>query len=141
MLSSARNQIAATVIAVEAGAVNSQIALSTSGGERLTAVVTRDSVSYLGLVPGQLVTALIKAPWVMLVATQADARYSARNQLNGLVTAIVGGAVNSSVTLKTAAGTELVAVVTNSAVSDMALGVGSAVTALFKASHIVLAVG
>ncbi|MBQ1784870.1 MAG: TOBE domain-containing protein [Gammaproteobacteria bacterium] len=139
MLTSARNQISAIVSAVEPGAVNSQLVLTTSQGDQVVAVVTRDSVQQLGLAPGVAVTALIKAPWVML-ASDDGSRYSARNQLAGTVTTIERGAVNSMVSVKTAAGTVVVASVTNSSVSDMGLVSGSKVVALFKASHIIVAV-
>lgn len=52
MLTSARNQISATITTIEPGAVNSQLALTTSQGDPLVAVVTRDSVQQLGLAPG-----------------------------------------------------------------------------------------
>lgn len=139
MLTSARNQLSATVTAIAPGAVNSQLELTTHDGDQLIAVITRDSVQQLGLAPGVAVTALIKAPWVML-ACDDGSRYSARNQLAGTVTAIERGAVNSTVAMQTAAGTDVVASVTNSAVSDMGLSTGSKVVALVKASHIIVAV-
>jgi molybdate transport system regulatory protein len=63
---SARNQIAGLVSAREDGAVNSEVALSIGGGKTLIATVTLESAKSLELAPGLAVTALIKAPHVIL---------------------------------------------------------------------------
>ena len=63
---SARNQIAGVVAAREDGAVNSEIALSIGGGKTLIATVTLESARSLELAPGLAVTALVKAPHVIL---------------------------------------------------------------------------
>lgn len=63
---SARNQLAGRVIAREDGAVNSEIALALADGKSLTATVTRESAEALDLKLGDPVTALIKAPHVIL---------------------------------------------------------------------------
>lgn len=66
LVTSARNQIAGRVAAREDGAVNSEIVLEIAEGKTLTATVTRKSAEALELRPGELVTALIKAPHVIL---------------------------------------------------------------------------
>jgi molybdate transport system regulatory protein len=66
---------------------------------------------------------------------------SARTALEGVVTEIKDGAVNSEVTLKIAGGVEIVAIVTKDAVLDLGLKVGSEATALIKSSFVILAVG
>lgn len=63
---SARNQIAGVVVRREDGAVNSEIALDIGAGKTLVATVTRESADGLELAPGAAVTALIKAPHVIL---------------------------------------------------------------------------
>lgn len=63
---SARNQLAGRVTAREDGAVNSEIALDLGGGKTLTATVTLESARNLELAPGDAVTALVKAPHVIL---------------------------------------------------------------------------
>lgn len=63
---SARNQIAGRVVGREDGAVNSEIALDIGGGKTLVATVTLESARALGLEIGEVVTALIKAPHVIL---------------------------------------------------------------------------
>lgn len=63
---SARNQLGGRVIAREDGAVNSEITLALADGKSLTATVTRESAETLALKLGDPVTALIKAPHVIL---------------------------------------------------------------------------
>ena len=63
---SARNQIAGRVTAREDGAVNSEVVLDIGGGKTLTATVTLESARALDLAVGDAVTALIKAPHVIL---------------------------------------------------------------------------
>ena len=50
----------------EDGAVNSEIGLDIGGGKTLVATITLDSARTLQLADGDIVTALIKAPHVIL---------------------------------------------------------------------------
>jgi molybdate transport system regulatory protein len=63
---SARNQIAGVVAAREDGAVNSEIRLDIGAGKTLVATVTLESAQVLELAVGDTVTALVKAPHVIL---------------------------------------------------------------------------
>ena len=63
---SARNQIAGRVTSREDGAVNSEISLGIGGGKTLTATITLESARALEIKVGEAVTALIKAPHVIL---------------------------------------------------------------------------
>lgn len=63
---SARNQIGGVVVLREDGAVNSEVALDIGGGKTLIATITSESAQSLGLAAGVRVTALIKAPHVIL---------------------------------------------------------------------------
>ncbi|MEX9941836.1 molybdopterin-binding protein [Providencia rettgeri] len=93
----------------------------------------------LGLEKGKLATAVIKAPWVVLVSNAEEYNFSARNQFNGVIESIEKGSVNSVVNLKTTAGTLLSAVVTNNSTVELGLNVKSKVTAIIKASSVILA--
>ncbi|HTJ93206.1 MAG TPA: TOBE domain-containing protein [Pararobbsia sp.] len=62
---SARNVLAGTVKAVTAGAVNAEIVLSAAGID-ITAIITNDSATRLGLAPGKAASAVIKASNVIL---------------------------------------------------------------------------
>ncbi|MFI5199116.1 MAG: molybdopterin-binding protein [Candidatus Limnocylindrales bacterium] len=63
---SARNQLPATVRAVIAGAVMSEIVIELDTGQELVAAITAESARRLGLAPGKKVVALIKSTEVML---------------------------------------------------------------------------
>ena len=66
LVTSARNQIAGAVSARVDGAVSSEITLEIAEGKTLTATITRESAEAMGLAEGVAVTALIKAPHVIL---------------------------------------------------------------------------
>jgi molybdate transport system regulatory protein len=66
LVTSARNQIKGVVSARHDGPVSSEIVLDIAAGKTLTATITRESAEALGLKPGEPVTALIKAPHVIL---------------------------------------------------------------------------
>lgn len=63
---SARNHIPGVVAFREDGAVNSEITVDIGGGKTLTATVTLESARAMDLAPGVAVTALVKAPHVIL---------------------------------------------------------------------------
>jgi len=63
---SARNQIAGVVASREDGAVSSEVRLDIGGGKSLTATITLESAEVLEIAPGDAITALIKAPHVIL---------------------------------------------------------------------------
>ena len=139
MAVSARNQLTGTVSAVAMGAVNDEVELTLAGGAKLVAIVTHSSQQALGLAKGKEAIALIKAPWVTLATEDCGLKFSARNQFAGSVSTITEGAVNATVHIKTDAGFEIVAVVTNESQDEMKLTTGSRVIALIKASAILIA--
>lgn len=63
---STRNRLRATVTAIVAGAVNSEVGIRLAGGESMVATVTNESVAELGLVEGCTAWALFKASSVIL---------------------------------------------------------------------------
>ena len=140
MAISARNVFRGKISALQDGAVNAEVELATAGGDRIVAIVTNASVKSLGLAVGKEAVAVVKAPWVLLQTGKAEFRFSARNQLGGKVAKIARGAVNSQVKVTLTGGGTLSAVVTNEAADELGLAVGGEVTALFKASHVLLGV-
>lgn len=140
MAISARNVFAGTVSEIREGAVNAEVSLSVAGGDVIVATVTLDSLKALGLAVGTAATAFVKAPSIMLVTGNDSVRFSARNHLKGSVSEVKTGAVNSEVVVKLAGGSEVKAIVTNDAVTDLALSVGSAAGVLFKAGSVILGV-
>lgn len=63
---SARNQIPGVVSSREDGAVNCEVSVDIGGGKTLTATVTLESARSLDIKVGDAITALVKAPHVIL---------------------------------------------------------------------------
>lgn len=138
MKTSARNQFAGKVVAVERGAVNDEVAIEIAGGQRIVAVVTHGSVENLGLKAGREAFALIKASSVILAVDADKAKLSTRNRFTGKVSRIEPGAVNSEVVIDLPGGGAIAAIITNESVKNLDLKAGKAVTALFKASSVIV---
>lgn len=140
MKSSARNNFSGTVTAIKQGAVNDEIELEIAPGQRLVAVITRESSENLGLTVGNEAFALIKASSVIIVTEAEDARFSARNLLTGKIERLQPGAVNSEVVLALEGGGHLAAIITNESTANLALKEGGTASAVFKASSVILGV-
>ncbi|MDG9922970.1 MULTISPECIES: TOBE domain-containing protein [unclassified Pseudomonas] len=140
MKSSARNQFLGTVSGLKIGAINDEVELSVAGGARIVAVITHDSTQALGLDLGSEVFALIKSSSIVLVADGEGARFSARNQLPGSVVRLQPGAVNTEVVIALPEGPTLAAIITNDSARSLDLRQGQAITAIFKASSVILGV-
>ncbi len=140
MKTSARNQFAGTVHSVRSGAINDEIELEIIGGLRIVATVTRASRDDLGLAVGAKAFALVKASSIMLMTEAGDVRLSARNQLAGTVTRVVPGAVNAEVVLELSGGGTVAAIITNESAKALGVKGGTAATAVFKASSVIVGV-
>jgi molybdate transport system regulatory protein len=122
--------------------VNAEVVLALSGGDRIVATITRESLKALGLRPGGEAFALVKASWVILATEDAAAgNISARNRLTGRVQKPVRGAVNTDVSIALAGGNTVNAIVTNVSARELGLRKGRPVSAVFKASSVILGVG
>lgn len=140
MAISARNQLHVVISDVKTGAVNSLITAKTRGGDVLKATVTTDSEKGLDLKVGKEAVFLFKAPNVIISKGENDLRLSAANQLKGKITAVKEGTINAEIDVRTAGGENLSAIVTNSSVKNLALAVGDEVTAIIKATQIIVGV-
>jgi molybdate transport system regulatory protein len=140
MKTSARNQFAGVVHAVRSGAINDEIDLQVIGGLHIVATVTRESCIELGLQVGAKAFALVKASSILFMTDGHDVRLSARNQLAGMVTRIVPGAINTEVVLELPGGGSVAGVITNESARMLGLAIGSAATAVFKASSVIVGV-
>ena len=138
MLTSSRNQFKGVVVSVKKGAVNDEVVMKLDGGTEITAIITSSSTENLGLTAGKEAVALVKASWIILATDLEDFNVSARNALAGVVSEVKHGAVNSEIVVKLSGGEELVAVVTCESEKNLALAPGKSVTALIKASHVIL---
>lgn len=140
MKTSARNVFRCTVSDIKRGAVNAEVILRLSANSTLAAVITEESLNDLEIALGREVVALVKSSFVMLVPGDEPMRISARNRIVGTVTHREDGAVSSEFTLDIGDGKAITAVVTRDAAEEMGIKVGDRAIALFKASHVILAV-
>src|ERR1700682_3606580 len=100
MKTSARNQFVGTVSYVREGAVNAEVELELTGGQKIVAVITKDSAARLGLHSGKPAFALVKASSVILSIESKDVIFSARNNLNATVIELHEGYVHAEVTME-----------------------------------------
>ncbi|MEQ1635255.1 MAG: TOBE domain-containing protein [Methylococcales bacterium] len=140
MKASARNQFKGTVSDVIIGTVNAEVLVSLTGGATIVASVTKESIDALAIKSGVSVIALVKAPQIILVTNFGGYKLSARNQLQGTITEVKPGAVNTEVDLELSGGEKVVVTVTNDSVETLGLRKGQAATAAFKAGAVILAV-
>jgi molybdate transport system regulatory protein len=140
MRTSARNQFFGKVSSVKLGAVNDEIELDIIGGHKIVAVITHASTEELGLRVGAEAFALIKASSIILVSADESAKFSARNQLSGTISRLQPGAVNTEVVIDLPGGSSAAAIITNDSSNALELSPGKAVSAIFKASSVILAV-
>lgn len=137
---SARNLWSGKVLSVTPGAVNAVVTLELKGGDRISAMVTRESVEALDLAPGVEAFAMVKATSVIIASELGDARLSARNILCGEVVRLVEGAVNSEVTLQLAGGNTVSATITCESVRNLGLREGQKACAVIKSSAVIVGV-
>ncbi|MET7850586.1 TOBE domain-containing protein [Streptomyces avermitilis] len=133
---SIRNQFPGTVTAITRGEAMATVKVRLDGGQDITAAITADAVTDLGLTAGSAVRALVKSTEVSL-ATDAVEGVSIRNQLPGTVEGVAAGGAMASVQV-TVEGGRLTAAITKEAVAELGLAPGSTVVALIKSTEIAL---
>ncbi|NJB68229.1 molybdate transport system regulatory protein [Desulfobaculum xiamenense] len=109
---SARNAFYGKVVDVTRGGIQSMVTLRTLGGHDVSSVVTNDSVEALGIRPGVLLAAEIKAPWVVVVPGAQRPAVASGNVFSGVVERVGLGDVSAEVVVRLEDGTEICAIVT-----------------------------
>jgi len=143
MRTSARNQFAGTIVALDSVATAAtfvEVTLRCKAAGDITATLSAATAKKLKLKKGTEATALIKASSVVFVTDFAGFRLSSGNQLAGTVSRIERGAVSSLVVLTLPGGAAVTGSITNEGVEALALAVGSAATAVFESVTVALAV-
>ncbi len=137
---SARNVFKGRITALKLGAVNSEVELTTAGGDRIVAVVTNDSAGSLELAVGSEASALVKAGSVLVMTAADGVKLSARNCLPGKITKLTQGTVSAEVAIALASGGTVHAAITRKSAAEMGLKPGIPATAVIKASSVIIAV-
>ena len=136
---SARNVWLGQVKSIDQGAVNSVVTLQLKGGDTISSVITENSVKRLGLAVGKDAMAIVKASNVLLGNKIDPEALSARNILTGTVSNRVMGTVNAEITINLPGGSTVTSIITSASVTRLGLVVGKEMSAIIKASDVLLA--
>ncbi|MCL2162240.1 MAG: TOBE domain-containing protein [Betaproteobacteria bacterium] len=137
LVTSARNQFRGKIASITTGAVNSEVVLDI-GSDQIVAIITNQSVEELGLAVDHTAYAITKSSWV--VVAKSGIKTSSRNQLSGTIISCTSGAVNTEVVIALSGDNAVTSIITNESAKMLDLKEGDTVTALIKASHVIIAV-
>lgn len=135
LTTSARNQIACRVDAVETHGFSARLRLALQGGDTLSSTITATSVRNMGLEVGCDAYAIIKSSDV-LISAERPADDDALNLLEGEIATIVRSDENAEITLRLGGGAKLVGMMTRE--QSRTLTPGTKVYAAIAMRHIIL---
>jgi len=135
---SARNSFYGKILAFKQGDIQSLVCIQTLEGHRLSTVITNDSAVRLGLRIGQLVTAEVKAPWVLLQRGANEPESSAENRFHGTVERVNTGKISTEYVVRISAQTELCSITSAESGASLQLRKGDPVWILFNSFAVVL---
>ena len=135
---SARNSFFGKIQSVRQGDIQTRVEIVTLGGHVVTTVITNDSLHRLGLKPGRMITAEVKAPWVMLHKGDDGPHSSADNMFKGVVENVARGEINTEYLVRISDGTVVCAVVTSESCRRLSLAEGDEAWVLFNSCAVVL---
>ncbi len=139
---SARNAFFGKIIEIEQGSILSRVEMNAIEGFSITAVITTHSLSQLGFKKGRLVTAEVKAPWIILQKIESETlSCTAENTFEGVITQVNSGRINTEYVVRLSDVTELCAIVTTQSCRQVGLKKGDPVRAMFNSSAVVLHAG
>ena len=137
---SARNIFSGTVEKIVKGAVNAEVVLLLSGGNRIVAIITNGSVDNLELKEGLNAYAIIKASSIIIGQELHEAKISTRNILPGIISKLIEGPVSTEVDVEIGGGNVISAVITHGSSEKMSLKEGDHACAAFKASSVIIGI-
>lgn len=135
---SARNSFFGKIQTIQQGDIQSRVELVTLSGNKIATVITNDSLKRLGLKKGTLITAEVKAPWVMVQKTKDAVESSADNIIEGVVERIMAGEINTEFIVRISDGTEICALVTSESSRRLGLQPGDRVNVMFNSYSVVI---
>ncbi|MBO4301091.1 MAG: TOBE domain-containing protein [Desulfovibrio sp.] len=140
MKTSARNVFQGRIENIRQEGILVHVVLRTSGGLRMTAIITDTSYKTLALNVGTLVNASIKAPWVILLpdSTPLNNVLPAENCYQGTVEQVRTDANVVEVLVTLQEGSQVCALCANGAAFPVDLAQGQTVTVYFKAFSVIL---
>ncbi|MDR2077113.1 MAG: TOBE domain-containing protein [Desulfovibrio sp.] len=138
MKTSARNAFSGKVTRLIREKLLVEVELTTLSGLRVVSVITAESASTLALAEGRILTATVKAPWVILTRKEDGLKTSARNKYEGVISSVALSDLAAEVVTDLADGTKVVALVTRESADNLELKPGGEILVMFKAFSVIL---
>ncbi len=135
---SARNSFFGKIHTVQRGDIQTLVEISTIQGQLIKTVITNDSVERLGLKEGRMITAEVKAPYVIVEKTDEEPKTSAENRFKGIIEQVTTGKVNTEYVIGIPDGSRLCSITTTTSGRQLNLKKGDHVWALFNCFAVVL---
>ncbi|MBM4136313.1 MAG: transporter [Nitrospira sp.] len=135
---SARNRFFGKIQSIQKGDIQSKVEMVTISGDRVTTLITNDSLSRLGLKKGSLITAEVKAPWVILQKSDREPESTAENRFFGNIKRISRGKITTEYVVRISDGTELCSVVSTENAHQMGFQENDQVWVIFNSFSVVL---
>jgi len=135
---SARNSFFGKIRLIRKGDIQTKIEMITIGGDVVTTVITNYSLSRLGLKVGSLITAEVKAPWVILQKSDKEPESTAENRFAGIISRVNTGEITTEYVVRISDGTELCSVVTTENARQMGFKKNDQVWVTFNSFSVVL---
>ena len=137
---SARNVFSGTIEKITKGAVNAEVILLISGGTRITSNITNGAVDNLNLKEGLNAYAIIKSSSIIIGTDLDGSKISTRNIMTGKISKIIEGPVSSEIDVAVNGGNVISATITHGSSEKLALKEGEEVSAIFKASSVIIGI-
>ena len=138
MKTSARNLFIGQVTHINENGLLAEVDVTTRGGLTVTALITERSLKKMGLAEGGQVTALVKAPFVLVDTGEQAPAASASNCYRAEVSQVLCDGVVCEVDMTLADGSSAVSVITESSAKRLGLAKGDTVWCSFKAMSVIL---
>lgn len=135
---SARNSFFGKISSIKKGDIQATVEMTTIGGDTVTTVITNDSLGRLGLKKGSLITAEVKAPWVILEKSDREPESTAENRFSGTIIRINKGKITTEYVVRISDGTELCSVVSTENSRQMGFQENDQVWVIFNSFSVVL---
>ncbi|MBE0425973.1 MAG: TOBE domain-containing protein [Nitrospirae bacterium] len=135
---SARNSFFGKILSIRKGDIQAKVEMITAGGDFVTTVITNDSLSKLGLKKGSLITAEVKAPWVILQKSDKEPESTAENRFFGTIMRINRGKITTEYVVRILDGTELCSVVSTENARQIGFQENDQVWVIFNTFAVVL---
>jgi molybdate transport system regulatory protein len=135
---SARNSFFGKISSIKKGDIQAKVEMITLGGDIVTTIITRDSLSRLGLKMGSLITAEVKAPWVILQKSDREPESTAENRFLGTITRINKGGITTEYVVRISDGAELCSIVSTENARMMRFKEDDRVWVIFNSFAVVL---